>query len=166
LVFKAITSNQGNTIFQVYYHVEDIQRAKEEEFVTVMRVTNVSFVLRPKWSAPDMEMVKINCDDYVRQLSGSSRVEGLACYHNGQFLWGFAGKIDRCSVVQAELWSMHSGQDRAIGKGLKFMALESDALTAVNLLTKECFPTHQIKVLFWLHLLKKWPRPWRFVTTR
>lgn len=36
LVFKAITPNEGNTIFQVYYLVEDIKRAKEEEFVTVI----------------------------------------------------------------------------------------------------------------------------------
>ncbi|AES66850.2 hypothetical protein MTR_2g082490 [Medicago truncatula] len=36
LVFKAITPNQGNTIFQVYYLVVDLERANEEKFVTVM----------------------------------------------------------------------------------------------------------------------------------
>lgn len=58
----------------------------------------------------------------LMQLSGSVRTGGLARYHNGQFLWGFAEKI----VIRAELWSMYSELDRAIGKGLKFMTLESD----------------------------------------
>jgi len=101
LVFKAITSNQGNTIFQVYYHVEDIQRAKEEEFVTVMRVTNVSFVLRPKWSAPDMEMVKINCDDYVRQLSGLLAWKVWLAIITDNSCGVLQERL--CSVVQAEL---------------------------------------------------------------
>lgn len=58
LFFKVITPNQGNTIFQVY-HLANLKRAKEEEFVNAVGFPDVSFVPIPKWSALDMGWLKL-----------------------------------------------------------------------------------------------------------
>jgi len=76
-----IWCNRNEFFFKVYYLAEDLKRAKEEEFVNVVGVTDVSFVPIPKWSAPDMGM-EINCGFVVMQLSESAGAGGLAHDNN------------------------------------------------------------------------------------
>ena len=57
---------------------------------------------------------------------------GVLRDHNRNWMWGFAVKLGRCSVIEAEIWSIIHGLRLAWEKGLRQLVLEMNSLMAAN----------------------------------
>lgn len=52
---------------------------------------------------------------------------------NAEFIGAFAGKNGICTPLEAELWGIHTGMQKAWEKGYRRVEVENDCVRAVNL---------------------------------
>ncbi|KAF7838057.1 putative ribonuclease H protein [Senna tora] len=67
---------------------------------------------------------------------------GVARDYLGNFLASFTKYLGDCSVLQAELYAIANGLEVAWSLGFRKVVIESDSLTAVNLLKTPVRSTH------------------------
>lgn len=69
------------------------------------------------WFGPGVNFIKCNCDAAVGQFGELAAVGGVIRDHGGEFLLGFASRIEPCSVLEAELWALFTGIKLEKAKG-------------------------------------------------
>lgn len=61
------------------------------------------------WEPPIPGLYKLNCDALVFDNGRSAGCGGLLRDSNAFFRFGFAHRLDSCSVLEAELWGVYHG---------------------------------------------------------
>ncbi|KAJ7961985.1 Ribonuclease H [Quillaja saponaria] len=93
--------------------------------------------------------VKINCDGAAKSQGCLTSCGVLIRGDDGEWLGGFAANLGMGSNVSAELYGIFRGLYLAWDLGFKSIILETDSLTAVELLNSECSQFHPL-----LHLIQ------------
>nr|KYP30980.1 Retrovirus-related Pol polyprotein LINE-1 [Cajanus cajan] len=94
------------------------------------------------WIRPPNNTLKLNCDGAV-DGNAHAACGGVLRDCLGKFIFGFAGKIGTCSVLQAELWAIFHGLRIIKEMNLKGnFLIESDSEIAVKLLNEGCSREH------------------------
>lgn len=94
-----------------------------------------------RWISPEEGFVKINCDGSLSIQNNLASCGGVIRDHWGAYIVGFACKLGNCSILQAELWAVFYGLKLGVDRGFRRIIVETDSLTARNLIVKGC-PTH------------------------
>lgn len=79
-------------------------------------------------SSPPVGIVAIRVDASIRDCGTKVGCGGAIRDHHGNFVIGFAQKLDLCSVLEAELWDLfYHGLSLAWGKGMRKIVFDSSA---------------------------------------
>nr|KYP55631.1 Putative ribonuclease H protein At1g65750 family [Cajanus cajan] len=90
------------------------------------------------WVCPPSGFIKLNGDGAV-SYSGTSSCGGLIRDPDGRCIMAFSRKLDRCSVIKAELWAITQGLRLIHLKKLgTHILIESNSLEAITLLRNGC----------------------------
>lgn len=65
---------------------------------------------------------------------GQAACGGVLRDHNGKLIFAYASHLGNCSVVAAELWDILKGVTFAWDRGFRWIFVDSDSLSAINLL--------------------------------
>nr|KYP52893.1 Putative ribonuclease H protein At1g65750 family [Cajanus cajan] len=94
------------------------------------------------WSCPPHGFLKLNSDGVVAE-SRIAACGGVIRDENGVFVFGYSGKIEICSVLQAELWAIYHGLRLIKEKGIGLdLLIESDSEVVVKFLNERCPREH------------------------
>lgn len=77
---------------------------------------------------------KCICDGAVASAMGQAACGGVLRDHNGKLIFAYASHLGNCSVVAAELWDILKGVTFAWDRGFRRIFVDSDSLSAINLL--------------------------------
>lgn len=94
-----------------------------------------------KWEALS-GWVKLNCDATVTGLGTSAAVGGVLCNVDGNFIMGFVMDIGEATITTAELKAILTGLKLLRGKGYSKIVINSDSLTAVQMVQWGCSNLH------------------------
>ncbi|KAI8546611.1 hypothetical protein RHMOL_Rhmol07G0132400 [Rhododendron molle] len=72
---------------------------------------------------------------------------GLFRDHKGDWIMGYYGMRTFSSSLEAEIWSIHKGLEIILERKLRNVSIESDSLTAVNLIKEGNPSNHPLSVL-------------------
>ncbi|GKV08919.1 hypothetical protein SLEP1_g20489 [Rubroshorea leprosula] len=100
-----------------------------------------------KWTKPSSGVVKLNTDGSFLSRSGMAASGGLFRDHEGKWMLGYARNIGHTSCLAAELWAIRDGLQLAVDKGFNRLCIETDSLTALNLISKDCGNHHPLTAL-------------------
>ncbi|GLT57157.1 hypothetical protein SLA2020_301450 [Shorea laevis] len=100
-----------------------------------------------KWTKPPSRFIKLNTDGSVISNSGMAAAGGLFRDHKGNWILGYARNIGRTSCLAAGIWALRDGLQLAVNKGFIRLCIETDSLTAFNLLSKESCTYHPLTAL-------------------
>ncbi|CAL5366927.1 unnamed protein product [Camellia sinensis] len=78
--------------------------------------------------------IKLNTDGCVRGDRGNGGFGGLFRDDSGIWIYGYFGKLEVCSSLEAELWGIYRGLTVIFKKGYIDVLIESDSVEAVDLL--------------------------------
>lgn len=84
--------------------------------------------------SPPSGFISICCDGSLTECGARARCGSVARDSEGNFLFGFSHKIERCGILEAELWGIYHGICIAWGKGLCNLVIESDSRMAIDML--------------------------------
>ena len=84
--------------------------------------------------------IKINVDGSSRGAPGDSAIGGLGRSTSGEWLFGFAGRIDRGFAISAEIKAITYGLNLAWNKGYRDVMVESDSSQAVQFICRDMVP--------------------------
>ncbi|KAL4348653.1 hypothetical protein GQ457_17G006170 [Hibiscus cannabinus] len=87
----------------------------------------------------------LSVDGVVSLENGSGTIGGLLRDHSGSWISGFQKSIGKCSVIQAELWTIYTGLIYAWDQGFSLLLVQSDSKDMVTMLnsvhaTNSVFP--------------------------
>ena len=111
---------------QAYTYVLDLQ-------ISVQQMS--SYVVDPingQWSKPPPGYLKLNV--YGGFLDSQGSFGGLLRNEDGVWQWGFAGRFDASSALQAELKALQVGLQALLDRNLTRVIIESDSSHAINLI--------------------------------
>ncbi|KAK8560618.1 hypothetical protein V6N13_083055 [Hibiscus sabdariffa] len=102
--------------------------------------------------------MKLNSDRARSSLDGDASCGGILRDHNGGWIRRFSKFIGKCSVVEAELWSIATGLDLAWVMGYRRVMVESNNADALRLLQRRFTGSDPFFILCYLHQLcgKDW----------
>lgn len=146
-VFKQSPPLTVSTVARVRRLVSDILGSVEDFKAMGKRTCTQIGFSNIRWECPIPGMVKLNCDGAVKSYAQAAACGGVLRDHNGAFLCGFAVKLGKCTVPQAELWAVIYGLRLAKDRGFSNIHVESDSLIAVNLINGGCLASHQCRPL-------------------
>lgn len=86
--------------------------------------------------------MKLNSDGAVVQLGNKAATGGVLRDDSGSFIRGFASHIGPAAITEAELRGLQMGLKIALAHGVPKLIIESDSLSAVQLLKMGCSPLH------------------------
>ncbi|WCJ31853.1 Polynucleotidyl transferase ribonuclease H-like superfamily protein [Euphorbia peplus] len=89
------------------------------------------------WKLPPVQWVKLNTDGAVKCSHFQASACGIIRDCQGSWIYGFARKIGRCSVVKAKLWGIYDGLILAWNLGFIKVQVEVDSLLCVDLLHRQ-----------------------------
>lgn len=147
LVFKQITPSSACTTTRIKHLVDEVQNSDRLLNGLCRKVSHQLLNSNINWEVPVLGYAKLNCDGAVRSFNEKAACGGVLRDDNGAFLWGFAVKLGRCTVTQAELWAIIHGLKLAKERGYSKIMVESDSLTAVKFINGGCLHSHQCKPL-------------------
>ncbi|KAF7806786.1 putative non-LTR retroelement reverse transcriptase [Senna tora] len=90
------------------------------------------------WQPPDEGWYKINCDGSYWCNSDDISCGGVIRNSHGDWITGFAKKLGKGTVFQAELWGALIGLKTAWDLHLPSVILETDSTLVYNFITKGC----------------------------
>ncbi|XP_058181362.1 probable LRR receptor-like serine/threonine-protein kinase At1g56140 [Rhododendron vialii] len=99
------------------------------------------------WMNPSTGNVKLNTDGCWFEMNGRGGFGGLFRDHTGDWIMGFYGMRHFSSSLEAEMWSIYTGLKIILERKLKNVTIESDSLTAVNLIKEGNPHNHPQSVL-------------------
>ncbi|XP_058203102.1 uncharacterized protein LOC131317581 [Rhododendron vialii] len=99
------------------------------------------------WVNPIASNIKLNTDGCWYEMNGRGGFGGLFRDHKGDWIMGFYGRRNFSSSLEAEIWSIYKGLKIILERKLKNVAIESDSLTAVNLIKEGNPSNHPQSVL-------------------
>ncbi|KAK8554229.1 hypothetical protein V6N12_031198 [Hibiscus sabdariffa] len=88
----------------------------------------------PHWCLPIPGWVKGNVDASVHTSTGQAAIGGLLRDDCGDWVVGFTRPVGRCSVLVAELWTLHDMLHCAWNRGFRKVLIESDCLEVIRIL--------------------------------
>ncbi|GLT84201.1 hypothetical protein SLE2022_024470 [Rubroshorea leprosula] len=100
-----------------------------------------------KWIKPPPSFLKLNTDGSAIDNPGKVARGGLIRDSWGNWILGFSRRIGWSSILLAELWAIRDGLQLAVSRNLSHLLIETDSLTAVNLLSKEPIENHPLSSL-------------------
>ncbi|KAI8563661.1 hypothetical protein RHMOL_Rhmol03G0126400 [Rhododendron molle] len=86
------------------------------------------------WVNPSAGNVKLNTDGCWYEMNGRGGFGGLFRDQNGDWIMGFYGMRHFSSSLEAEIWSIYTGLKIILDRKIKNVTIDSDSLTAVNLI--------------------------------
>ncbi|KAL7265055.1 hypothetical protein ACSBR1_002914 [Camellia fascicularis] len=113
-----------------------------------------SFALHPShydvvinWCPPFVSKLKMNTDGSTKGDPGEGGFGGLIRDERGIWLIGYYGKLDVCTSLEVELWAIYRGLTIAFEKGYKDLTIETDSLSAIELLKEGSVVSSSIRSL-------------------
>ncbi|KAK8596999.1 hypothetical protein V6N12_065476 [Hibiscus sabdariffa] len=97
-------------------------------FNNKLRHSGSEVLLSYQWSHLAPGWVKCNVDATLHTASGQATIGGLIMDEHGVWIVGFTRAVGRCSVLIAELWSLHDMLARAWSFGFRRLVVETDSL--------------------------------------
>lgn len=91
--------------------------------------------------------VKLNTDGCFYESNGKAGFGGLFRDHDGQWLLGFYGKLTCDSSLETEIWGIYRGLTIMLERGYNNIHIESDSLSAVQLINGDHPSTHPLNSL-------------------
>ncbi|GLT95270.1 hypothetical protein SLE2022_129620 [Rubroshorea leprosula] len=91
--------------------------------------------------------LKLNTDGSAINNPGKVAGGGLIRDSWGNWILGFSRKIGWSSILLSELWAIRDGLQLAASKNFSHLLIETDSLTAVNLLSKDPIENHPLSSL-------------------
>ncbi|XP_019152396.1 PREDICTED: uncharacterized protein LOC109149189 [Ipomoea nil] len=85
------------------------------------------------WRPPNEGWIKVNTDGCAR-TKGHSACGGVLRNNEGQYIGGFSKKIGTCSALEAEVWGIYVGIQKAWELGYRKVMFETDCSKAINLI--------------------------------
>ncbi|KAF7833065.1 Non-LTR retroelement reverse transcriptase [Senna tora] len=140
-VFEDSSSMTADPVLAIKKLTSDSIRAMDRHVVGGRKGVNhvKRFVC---WRKPTTGWVKFNVDGAKNEAFDMSACGGVARDDEGRFLIGFMRKIGTGSVLNAELWSILCALEVAWNAGFKKLVIETDCLTAVNIITDSVQRSH------------------------
>ena len=92
------------------------------------------------WKPPPDTSIKINVDGSTRGTPGVSAIGGLGRSSSRDWLFGFAGRIDRGFAISAEIRVITYGLTSAWNKGFRNVLVESDSSQAIQFICRDMIP--------------------------
>ncbi|KAJ1415138.1 Ribonuclease H domain [Sesbania bispinosa] len=113
-----------------------------------------------RWCSPEQGWIKFNVDGSVKSASKSTGCGGVMRDHCGNWMGGFFFNLGSSSVLMAELRGIATALHIAWGRGLTKLWIESDSLTAIELITKGINLNHPYNYI--LSQILAWRnKPWQ-----
>ncbi|KAK9006758.1 hypothetical protein V6N11_019092 [Hibiscus sabdariffa] len=109
--------------------VEECQKAFISGGENIRRQNQASI-----WTGPPSGWIKLNVDASVSMADNKAGIGGVLRDEQGNWIFGFARSIGRCSVILAELWAIHDGLLHTWNLNHRNVILESDYLEAVQII--------------------------------
>ncbi|WVY92025.1 hypothetical protein V8G54_037539 [Vigna mungo] len=97
---------------------------------------NSSFKRLVCWIPPPKGFVKINCDGAYTWDGKKAAAGGVIRDSQGEFLFAFSSVLRVDSAAEAELFAIKLGMEIGISMGYKNLIVESDSLTAIQLINR------------------------------
>lgn len=94
------------------------------------------------WNFPNDDWVKCNVDGACKDNGTSTGCGGVLRDRAEHWVTGFVRGLGMGTVLNAELWGILIGLQVAWNHGLRKVWLESDSLTAINLIKHGCTSSH------------------------
>lgn len=94
------------------------------------------------WRKPEEGWCKLNCDGAVIDVGCRAGCGGIVRDENGGFVIGFAAGLGACSCTEAELWAVLRGLQLVKDRGIQSLAIETDFMVAINLISGGCSSFH------------------------
>ncbi|GKV12610.1 hypothetical protein SLEP1_g23732 [Rubroshorea leprosula] len=98
-----------------------------------------------KWIKPPPSFLKLNTDGSAIDNPGKDARGGLIRDSWGNWILGFSKRIGWSSILLAELWAIRDGLQLAVFRNFSHLLIETDSLTAVNLLSKDPIENHPLR---------------------
>lgn len=121
---------------------EEMRRIKPRNQNMGQEVISKSSLTLVRWLPPEEGFVKINCDGSLSPQFSLASCGGVIRDHWGAFIAGFSCKLGNCSILLAELWAVFYGLKLGVDRGFRLVIVETDSLTAKNLIVKGCSSQH------------------------
>jgi len=88
------------------------------------------------WIPPPKGFIKVNCDGAYTYDGKKAAAGGVIRDSEGEFLFAFSSVLRVDSAAEAELFAIKLGMEIAISMGYNNIVVESDSLTAVQLINR------------------------------
>ncbi|KAF7829792.1 putative calcium-binding protein CML44 [Senna tora] len=92
----------------------------------------------------NMMLLTVNTDGSHKPDTDSISCGGVMRDHNGNWVKGFAKKLGKGGVLQAELWSILTGLQILKDMNMDKVIFEVDSMLAVHLVLNDCNQTHPL----------------------
>nr|KYP50870.1 Putative ribonuclease H protein At1g65750 family [Cajanus cajan] len=140
LIFNQVKMHELHISHEVLGRVNEIKKG------SILKIDHAKSRLKTNqhigWIRPPNNTLKLNCDGAV-DGNAHAACGGVLRDCLGKFIFGFAGKIGTCSVLQAELWAIFHGLRIIKEMNLKGnFLIESDSEIAVKFLNEGCSREH------------------------
>lgn len=106
--------------------------------------------LTPKpmvWQKPPHNFYTLNSDATISNSGALVGCGGLLKDELGSLVWAYTHKLDPCTILEAELWSIYRGVAIAQGKGIQNLVVETDNAMAIQLLVDGVSPSHALAAI-------------------
>ncbi|KAK8596669.1 hypothetical protein V6N12_065149 [Hibiscus sabdariffa] len=116
------------------------------------------------WNPPAEGWLKLNANGARSLIDGRASCGGVLRGHNGNWIHGFTKFIDRCSVVEVELWGIATGMELAWSLGCRQLVVESDSAEALCMIQQHSSKGGPYIIVSHLHQLCN--KDWRIVFSK
>ncbi|CAN1161711.1 Putative ribonuclease H protein At1g65750 [Linum perenne] len=87
------------------------------------------------WRLGDEGWYTLNTDGSLIPTTSSAAAGGVIRDDQGRFVLAFSSNLGSCSIVRAEIWAILEGMVLAWDKGIRKLRIQTDSVSAVQLLT-------------------------------
>lgn len=141
VVFQQATVSRTDLYHRIYSQAMGLRSTiKDSSSINVL--DNHQADCQTKWEAPPEGWVKLNIDVVVTSLGATTAVGGVLRSANGNFILGFAMDIREATITMAELKAISTGLNLLRRKGYSKILINSDSLTAIQMVQGGCSSLH------------------------
>ncbi|WJX29889.1 hypothetical protein P8452_18486 [Trifolium repens] len=126
----------------VILHVSNLLLDVNQTVTTAPHMDKSYRNIQVGWNRPENGWIKCNTDGAVIAQNHQAGCGGVFRDESGSWMRGFARMVGNCSVIMAELWGILSALQVIQENGYQKVIIETDSVTAVDLIVKGCLPNH------------------------
>ncbi|GLT36867.1 hypothetical protein SLA2020_112150 [Shorea laevis] len=124
-----------------------VERAAEYYSTVLVKRQNQCPTCMYRWIKPPLPFLKLNTDGSAINNPGKVAGGGLIRDSWGNWILGFSRRIGWSSILVAELWAIRDGLQLAVSRNFSHLLIETDSLSAVNLLSNDSIDNHPLSSL-------------------